>query len=151
MFVLYLCQVTRLTILTLTQLGDFGLSGGGAAGFELDRADTKLGTPQNAVVLARSMGHSDTFIPVYEEMLTHVSTESGLQPEDLVHADIVIFETPGGGAVFSTGSITFCGSLSHSNYQNNISHLLRNVLRHFSRDEGPGIRKGTTMVHSVVN
>ena len=35
-------------------IGDFGFSGGGAAGFELDRADCKLGTPLNAVVLATS-------------------------------------------------------------------------------------------------
>ena len=35
-------------------LGDFGLSGGGAAGFELDRADFRLGTPPHAVVLASS-------------------------------------------------------------------------------------------------
>ena len=38
-------------------IGDFGLSGGGAAGFELDRADPVLGTPPNAVILARSEGH----------------------------------------------------------------------------------------------
>ena len=37
---------------------DFGLSGGGAAGFELDRADQDLGTPDNAVVLARSENHN---------------------------------------------------------------------------------------------
>ena len=37
-------------------LGDFGLSGGGAAGFELDRLDPKLGSParSHALVLARS-------------------------------------------------------------------------------------------------
>ncbi len=34
--------------------GDYGLSGGGAAGFELDRADISLGTPSDAIVLARS-------------------------------------------------------------------------------------------------
>ena len=37
-------------------IGDFGLSGGGAAGFELDRADFALGTPPNALILARSEG-----------------------------------------------------------------------------------------------
>jgi hypothetical protein len=36
-----------------------------------------------------------------------------------------------GGAVFSVGSITFCGSLSHNNYQNNVSRMLENVLRRF--------------------
>ena len=65
-------------------------------------------------------------------MLTHVSTESGAAPEDLIHADIVLFETLGGGAVFSTGSITFCGSLSDNDYRNNISQLLLNVLLRFA-------------------
>ncbi len=37
----------------------------------------------------------------------------------------------GGGAVFSVGSITFCGSLSHANYANPISRMLENVLTRF--------------------
>jgi hypothetical protein len=41
------------------------------------------------------------------------------------------FETIGDGAVFSTGSITFCGSLSHNNYENNVSLMLENVSRRF--------------------
>jgi N,N-dimethylformamidase len=92
-------------------LGDYGLSGGGAAGFELDRADLKLGSPCNIVVLASSQGkHSlETFIPVYEDMLTHVSCTTGGSPQDLIRADMVYFETANGGAVFSSGSITFCG------------------------------------------
>jgi N,N-dimethylformamidase len=92
-------------------LGDYGLSGGGAAGFELDRADLKLGSPSNTVVLASSQGkHSlETFIPVYEDMLTHVSCTTGGAPQDLIRADMVYFETANGGAVFSSGSITFCG------------------------------------------
>jgi N,N-dimethylformamidase len=33
--------------------------------------------------------------------------------------------------VFSTGSITFCGSLLHNNCENNVSRLIRNVLDRF--------------------
>jgi hypothetical protein len=40
-------------------------------------------------------------------------------------------ELPGGGAVFAVGSITFCGSLSHNGYHNNVSRILRNVLDRF--------------------
>jgi N,N-dimethylformamidase len=43
----------------------------------------------------------------------------------------VYFDTVAGGAVFSTGSITFCGSLSYNNYDNNVSRMLENVLRRF--------------------
>ena len=51
------------------RLGDFGFSGGGAAGFELDRADSRLGTPENAIVVASSEGHQDHFVLVPEEHL----------------------------------------------------------------------------------
>ena len=68
---------------------------------------------------------------VPEELLTHVTTVTGERPNALIRAEIVYFETAAGGAVFSTGSITFCGSLSHNNYDNNVSRLLENVLRRF--------------------
>jgi N,N-dimethylformamidase len=114
-------------------IGNFGLSGGGAAGFELDRADVLLGTPPNALILARSEGHQQHFVVVPEELLTHVTTATGERPKALIRAEIVYFETVAGGAVFSTGSITFCGSLSHNNYDNNISRMLENVLRRFAQ------------------
>jgi N,N-dimethylformamidase len=117
---------------TEEKLGDYGLSGGGAAGFELDRADVELGTPPEAVVLARSEGHSSTFIVVPEELLSHIRTVSGEKPADLIRGELVYFERPGGGAVFSVGSITFCGSLSHNGYANGISRLLENVVRRFA-------------------
>jgi len=114
-------------------LGDFGLSGGGAAGFELDRADRRLGTPPNAVILARSEAHQAHYVAVPEELLSHVNTVTGEAPHDLIRAEIVYFETADGGAVFSTGSITFCGSLSHRGYDNPMSRTLGNVVRRFAR------------------
>jgi N,N-dimethylformamidase len=114
-------------------IGDFGLSGGAAAGFELDRADFELGTPPNALILARSEGHQSHFVVVPEELLTHVTTLTGEPPKALIRAEIVYFDTVAGGAVFSTGSITFCGSLSYNNYDN-ISRMLENVLRRFAGD-----------------
>jgi N,N-dimethylformamidase len=116
-------------------IGDFGLSGGGAAGFELDRADRRLGTPPNTVVLARSEAHQDHFVAVPEELLSHVNTVTGEAPRDLIRAEIVYFETVAGGAVFATGSITFCGSLSHGGYDNSASRMLGNVVRRFAQDQ----------------
>ena len=121
------------------RLGDFGFSGGGAAGFELDRADVRLGTPENAVILASSEGHSQDytgekenfFVLVPEEQLTHTGTWSGDSIKNLIRADMIFYETGKGGAVFSVGSITFCGSLPFNNYKNNISKLLRNVIERF--------------------
>ena len=112
-------------------IGDFGLSGGGAAGFELDRADNSLGTPENAVILATSENPPDHFVLVPEEWLTHVTTIPGGTHDELTRADMLYFDCPGGGSVFSVGSITFCGSLSHNNYDNNISRILSNVLGRF--------------------
>ncbi len=120
-------------------LGDFGLSGGGAAGFELDRADTRLGTPIDAVILASSEGHSrdfigdkdDFFVLVPEEHLTHLTTWPGDTTDNLIRADMVFYTTQNGGAIFSVGSITFCGSLPTNNYNNNISKLLSNVISRF--------------------
>jgi len=113
-------------------LGDFGLSGGGAAGFELDRADLLLGSPPNTLILARSEGHQSHFVTVPEELLSHLATVTGEKPKALVRGEITYFDTAHGGGVFSTGSITFAGSLSHNGYANNISRLLENVVRRFA-------------------
>jgi len=119
-------------------LGAFGLSGGGAAGFELDRADRRLGTAPNAVILARSEAHQAHYVAVPGELLSQVNTVTGEAPCDLIRAEIVYFETVDGGAVFSTGSITFCGSLSHRGYDNPVSRMLGNVVRRFA-GEGRGL------------
>jgi N,N-dimethylformamidase len=116
-------------------IGDFGLSGGGAAGFELDRADRRLGSPPNSVILARSEGHQAHYVAVPEELLSHVNTVTGEAARDLIRAEIVHFESADGGAVFATGSITFCGSLSHNGYDNSVSRMLRNVVRRFAETE----------------
>ena len=112
-------------------LGDFGLSGGGAAGFELDRADTRLGTPKNAVVLASAHGDSNHFVLVPEDILTNLLSWNGEDFEELIRSDMVYFETQNTGAVFSVGSITFCGSLPVNDGDNNISRLVKNVLNRF--------------------
>ncbi|WP_239451685.1 N,N-dimethylformamidase beta subunit family domain-containing protein [Elioraea rosea] len=112
--------------------GDTGLSGGGAAGFELDRADWRLGTPRNAVIIARSAVPPPHFVTVPEELLSHIATVTGESPEALKRAEIVYFETPKGGAVFSVGSITFCGSLwDGKGFDGGVSRLLENVVRRF--------------------
>jgi N,N-dimethylformamidase len=111
-------------------IGDFGLSGGGAAGFELDRADRALGTPTEAVVVARSEKHQPHFGVTPEDILSMHPLLGGISL-DLIRADMTFFENKASGAVFSVGSITFGGSLYHHKYDNNISRLVENVIRHF--------------------
>lgn len=106
----------------------------GAAGFELDRAEPALGTPPHTLILASSSGHSDAYQHVVEEVLMTDPLQGGtVNPE--VRADMVYFEYPNGGAVFATGSIAWCGALSHNNYDNTVSRITDNVLRRFASDE----------------
>jgi N,N-dimethylformamidase beta subunit-like protein len=121
-------------------IGDFGLLQGGAAGLEIDSADVRLGTPPHALVIGRSENHSNTYEVVPEEVLIpHGATDALLNPD--IHADMVFFETPGGGAVWSTGSIAFAGSLGWNRFDNNVCRVATNVLRRFAspvRFEMPG-------------
>ena len=107
---------------------------GGAAGDELDRLDFELGTPPQALLLASSTGHNHHYQQVIED-IPQLKSERvyGGSTHPPVRADMVYFETGGGGAVFSVGSLTWCGSLSHNDYDNNVSRITENVLRTFLR------------------
>lgn len=98
-------------------IGDFGLMMGGAAGYEVDSADKRSGTPPHALVVASCV----TVPPHY------VQTEQRGESR----ADMVFFETPAGGAVFSVGSITWTGALSHNGGDNEVATITANALRRF--------------------
>ena len=104
--------------------------GHGAGGFEIDRIDYALGTPLQALVLARTHDHPDSYQFAVEDQLCSNPFTGGSQ-NDLVHADMVYFEGPNGGAVFSVGSIAWCSCLSYNGADNNVSRLTENVLRKF--------------------
>ncbi len=106
----------------------------GAAGFEMDRLDYSLGTPSHALLLASSSGHSNSYQHVVEEVLIANSSQGG-SVNPLVKADMVYFECPKGGAVFSVGSISWCGCLSFNHGNNNVSRITDNVLRTFASDD----------------
>ncbi len=111
-------------------IGNFGILQGGAAGLEIDAVDRALGTPEHALVVARSENHSNTYELVAEEVLIpHGATDAIINTD--IHADLTFFETPEGGAVFSTGSIAYAGSLAWNGFDNNIFRLTTNVLKRF--------------------
>jgi N,N-dimethylformamidase len=124
------------------KIGDFGLVGGGAAGLELDIYEAGEGTPPEAVIGATSLDHTDVYLEVLEEQYFPIPGTSGTQ-NPRVRADIVYFPTPRGGGVWSTSSIAFCGSLSHNNYDNNVSRLMENVLNRFLSDEPAPLAAGS--------
>ena len=112
-------------------IGDFGILGGGAAGWEIDRADFALGTPPHALVIAQASDFSSTYHWMKEE-LTHTHDAITGETCPHVHCDMVFYETDNGGAVFSTSSIAWAGALAHNDYQNNVSRIMRNVIERFT-------------------
>jgi N,N-dimethylformamidase len=110
-------------------LGERGLMGGGAAGHELDRADTRLGTPAHAIIVARAVVEDPTYQPVNEERFDHTWPAAR---EDIIRSDLTFFETPKGGAVFSVGSMNFIGALPIDGYDNVAARLITNVVRRFA-------------------
>ncbi len=116
-------------------IGDFGLIGGGAAGLEIDRVAEDVGTPHKVYVLARSEGHSDLMQQVNEEILHYARGYWGGGDENpMVRADMIYYKTASGGATWCPASITWCGSLSHNDYENNVSRITENVLRGFLKN-----------------
>ena len=92
-----------------------------------------MGSPPHALILASSEQHRPGMLRVKEEF--HYTEP--LDPADPnVRADMVFFETPAGGAVFSTGSISFAGALATDDYDNDIARITGNVLARF-RDPTP--------------
>lgn len=112
------------------KIGDFGVLGGGAAGWEVDRADTALGTPPHALIVATATDFTHAYHWVKEE-LTHTHSANTGETSPMVRCDMVFFETPKGGAVFSTSSIAWAAALSHNDYDNNVSSISENVIRRF--------------------
>jgi N,N-dimethylformamidase len=111
--------------------GDHGLVGGAAAGLELDIIDEELGTPAEAVVLACSEQHTEAYFEALEELYFNGRGFSG--PADpRVRADLTLVPLPSSATVFSTGSIAWCGALSHNDYDNPVSRLMGNVLDRFA-------------------
>jgi len=112
------------------KIGDFGLIGGGAAGWEIDRADPLLGTPPHTLIVAVASQFPASYHWVKEEF-NH--THSAVNGENcpMVRCDMTFFETPNGGGVFSTSSISWAGSLAHNSYDNNVSRITENVIKRF--------------------
>ena len=112
-------------------IGNFGFAFDGASGQEIDRYDHSLGSPAHALVVATSEGHGDNMLLVNEEFQSSHLMLGGTE-NPLVRSDMVFFETAAGGAVFSTGSISWISSLAGNDCSNNVSTITRNVLERFS-------------------
>ena len=79
-------------------IGDFGLAGGGAAGYEIDRYDLALGTPPNSLLLASSLEHSVNYPHVCEEIYFNYPGLDGTN-DFMVRADLVFLRGTSGAPV----------------------------------------------------
>ena len=98
-------------------IGNFGLNLGSAVGFEMDSVHPHQNYTDNPPVVLAEAKHPD-FSPPRQPPISPVS-------------HIAIWQRPHGGAIFSAASVTWTGSLSHNNYNNNVSRITENVLRRF--------------------
>lgn len=114
--------------------GSYGVdkNQGGACGYEFDKADFNQGTPRHALVVA-----SSNAIPgvIEEATLGTIAFNVTLSPppkrETTTRADVVFFETANGGAVFSSSSIAWNGSLWENEGKNDVARITLNVIRRF--------------------
>jgi len=116
-------------------IGNFGLINGGASGLEMDRMDYDLGTPPHTLLLASSVGHTANAMLTPEDQFAPYPGQDGVE-SPLVRGDLALYTSGNGGAVFSVSSMAWAGSLSHDNYQNNVSRITLNILDRFQdRDQ----------------
>jgi N,N-dimethylformamidase len=112
--------------------------GHGAAGFEIDRVDPAAGTPDHTVVLASADGFTDAYQTAMERVTAIAPWLGGSDPRSGLRADMTITPGPKGGAVFTTGSISFAATLLFEDCASDTSRLLANVLNGFLAEVIPG-------------
>jgi N,N-dimethylformamidase len=104
---------------------------GGAGGFEVDAINFSKGTPRNILVLAEAADYPGTVEDVLLHQLPLSVVYHPSEGEPITKAHMTFFETPKGGAVFTTGSIVWMGSTLENNYDNDVAIITKNVIDRF--------------------
>ena len=112
--------------------------GHGAAGFEIDRTDTAAGTPEHTVVLASADQFTDAYQTAIERATAIAPWHGGSDPRSGLRADMTITPGPNGGAVFTTGSISYASTLCFNDNRSDTATILANVIDGFLADRLPG-------------
>ena len=100
---------------------------------ELDRYELGLGTPPHTLLLAATIGHSDNY-PLVSEEVTYAFPGRGGTQDAQVRGDMIYFTTPNQGAVFAAGSIAWSQALPCKGGENNVARIMRNVLNAFLKE-----------------
>jgi N,N-dimethylformamidase len=113
--------------------GDYGVDRvhGGACGFEVDRYVPGNGVPRHALVLATSEPLRPTIEDVKMSQLPLSIIYHPNKADPWAQSDMVFFETPKGGAMFSTGSIAWISSTLQNDFDNDVATITRNVVKRF--------------------
>jgi hypothetical protein len=101
-------------------IGATGLNGGGASGWEMDTSIPGLAA--DGVIVSASGSDDRGSPPANIELLARGTNSGGYG------ADVTYYEHPGGGGVFSAGSLSFGGALVVDTL---LQHVVRNVLDEF--------------------
>lgn len=111
---------------------------GGCAGFEIDRFNPGNGAPRHALHLADSNPLMTTIehVKISTAPVSVTYEQNECEIAQWAKASIVFFETAKGGAMFSTGSITWISSAPENNWSNDVCKITMNVINRFI-DETP--------------
>lgn len=115
-------------------IGNFGLSGGAAAGLEIDATSPDDKNLKDIHILASSKKHSDIYLMTPEDLLDPTPGISGTETNH-IRSEMILYKTINNGAVFSVGSIAWAGSMVFNNYKNDISKITKNVLDEFLKNK----------------
>ena len=99
---------------------------GGAAGYEVDGYDPRLGSPPDGVVLATARV-GDGYEPWPDDVIDDPGGGGALR------ADLVVCRRPEGGAVFAVGSIAWTGCLAGDD-DNPVARVTENALAELARE-----------------
>ena len=116
-------------------IGDFGLAGGGAAGYEIDRYDLALGTPPNALLLATSLGATRSTTRTCARRSGSTTPGSTARTTSWCAPTSSTSRRATAEACSRPARSHGAASLSHNDYDNNVSQVMRNVLDRFASPE----------------
>lgn len=104
---------------------------GGPSGFEVDAMRVDLGTPADTVRLATATGFDPALTIVASEDVLSTGTAGAME------SHIAYRRLASGGRVFSAPSIAWTSCLADRGGDNDVARITANVIRAFTRPEGP--------------
>lgn len=115
------------------RIGHPGAVLGGAAGYEVDSFEPRLGSPGDTVRLATAAALGPAYAVWPDDTVEDVDHPLDTDGEPRARADMVLRRDPDGGAVFSVGSIAWTGCLD-GDADNPVARVTANVLAELARE-----------------